>query len=174
MEKTSDSDAGKAIEVLKNNWNVNFPMRPFEYHFLDQEFDEMYKAESRISSILAIFSSITIVISCLGLFALIAFISQQRTKEIGIRKVLGATATSIVFLLSKEFVKLTLIAILIASPIAWYFMNQWLKDFAYRIEISWWIFVSAGLIAIAISLLTVSFQSVKAALMNPVKSLKSD
>ena len=174
MVKTTAGNAEKAIDALKSNWKTNFPMRPFEYHFLDQEFDEMYKAESRVSSILTIFSTITILISCLGLFALIAFISQQRTKEIGIRKVLGATASSIVVLLSKEFVKLTLIAIVIASPLAWYFMNQWLQDFAYRIEISWWIFAVAGLIAICIALLTVSFQSVKAALMDPVKSLKTE
>lgn len=174
MVKVSGGNTVKAIDVLKESWKANFPMRPFEYHFLNQEFDEMYKAESRVSSVLGLFSTITILISCLGLFALVAFISQQRTKEIGIRKVLGATATGIVVLLSKDFVKLMLISILIASPIAWYFMDQWLQDFAYRIEISPWVFAIAGLAAITIALLTVSFQSVKAALMDPVKSLRSE
>ena len=149
-------------------------MRPFEYHFLDQEFDDMYKAENRISSILALFSGITIFIACLGLFALIAFISEQRTKEIGVRKVLGASVASIVLLLSKDFVKLMLIAIAIAVPAAWYGMNKWLSDFAYQIKISPFTFVYVGLATIAIALLTTSFQSIKAALMNPVKSLKSD
>jgi len=174
MVRVSGGDVNKAVDVLKKSWGANFPLQPFEYHFLDQEFNDMYKAESRVSTILTLFSIVTILISCLGLFALIAFISHQRTKEIGIRKVLGATAASVVVLLSKEFVKLTLIAILIASPIAWYLMNQWLQDFAYRIEISWGIFVMAGFIAIAIALLTVSFQSVRAALLDPVKSLRSE
>jgi len=174
LVKVSGNDASKAIDVLRESWKTNFPMRPFEYHFLNQEFDEMYQAESRVSSVLALFSTITILISCLGLFALVAFISQQRTKEIGIRKVLGATAASIVVLLSKDFVKLMLISIVIASPIAWYFMNQWLQDFAYRIEISPSVFAIAGLAAITIALLTVSFQSIKAAMMDPVKSLKSE
>ena len=174
MVKVSGGNAIKAVDILKETWKTNFPMRPFEYHFLNQEFDEMYKAESRVSSILGLFSTITILISCLGLFALVAFIAQQRTKEIGIRKVLGATAASIVLLLSKDFVKLMLISIIIASPIAWYFMNQWLQDFAYRIEISPLVFAIAGLAAITIALLTVSFQSIKAALMDPVKSLKSE
>ncbi|WP_159471450.1 ABC transporter permease [Dyadobacter sp. 3J3] len=174
MVKISGDKTPQALKFLEQNWKTNFPMRPFEYHFLNEEFDEMYKAESRVSSILGLFSTITILISCLGLFALVAFISQQRTKEIGIRKVLGATATGIVILLSKDFIKLMLIALVIASPLAWYFMNQWLLDFAYRIEINYWVFILAGIIAVAIALLTVSFQSIKAALMNPVKSLKSE
>ncbi len=174
MVKISGDKTPQALEFLEQNWKTNFPLRPFEYHFLNDEFDEMYKAESRVSSILGLFSTITILISCLGLFALVAFISQQRTKEIGIRKVLGATAPSIVILLSKDFIKLMLIAVVIASPLAWYFMNQWLLDFAYRIEINYWVFVLAGVIAVAIALLTVSFQSIKAALMNPVRSLKSE
>jgi putative ABC transport system permease protein len=174
MVKISGDKMPDAINVLQETWKTNFPLRPFEYHFLDQEFDEMYKSESRVSSILGLFSAITILISCLGLFALVAFISQQRTKEIGIRKVLGATASGIVILLSKDFIKMMLIALVIASPLAWYFMNQWLLDFAYRIEINYWVFVLAGIIAVAIALLTVSFQSIKAALMNPVKSLKSE
>ena len=174
MVKVRGDNAEKGVDLVRQSWKANFPMRPFEYHFLNDEFDDMYRAESRVSTILTVFSLITILISCLGLFALVAFMSEQRTKEIGIRKVLGASVGGIVLLLSKDFVKLMLIAIVIASPVAWYFMNQWLVDFAYRIEINAWVFVTAGLITIAIALLTVSFQSVKAALMNPVKSLMSE
>jgi len=174
MIKVRGDNAEKGVDLVKQSWKANFPMRPFEYHFLNDEFDEMYRAESRISTILTVFSVITILISCLGLFALVAFMSEQRTKEIGIRKVLGASVGGIVLLLSRDFVKLMLIAIVIASPVAWYFMNQWLVDFAYRIEINAWVFVTAGLITIVIALLTVSFQSIKAALMNPVKSLMSE
>jgi putative ABC transport system permease protein len=115
-----------------------------------------------------------IFIACLGLFGLAAFIAEKRTKEIGVRKVLGASVPSIVTLLSKDFLKLVLIAILIASPLAWYAMNRWLADFAYKIDIEWWVFAGAGLLAVGIALLTVSFQSVKAALMNPVNSLRSE
>jgi len=174
MVKVSADQTPKALKILEDSWKANFPLRPFEYHFLNQEFDEMYKAESRVSTILGLFSIITVLISCLGLFALVTFIAQQRTKEIGIRKVLGATAPGIVILLSKDFVKLMLVALLIASPIAWYAMHQWLQGFAYRIEIKYDVFVYAGFTAVTIALLTVSFQSVRAAMMNPVKSLKSE
>ncbi|MCF2488300.1 ABC transporter permease [Dyadobacter sp. CY347] len=174
MVKIGANESAQAVELLKKSWKENFPMRPFEYHFLDQEFDDMYKAETRVSSILGLFSGITIFISCLGLFALIAFISEQRTKEIGVRKVLGASIASIVLLLSKDFVKLMLIAIAIAVPAAWYGMNKWLSDFAYQIKISPITFIYVGLGAIAIALFTISFQSIKAALMNPVESLKNE
>jgi putative ABC transport system permease protein len=172
--KVSASEATDAIAVLEKSWKANFPLRPFEYRFLDQEFEEMYAAERKVSTILEIFSFTTILISCLGLFALIAFISQQRTKEIGVRKVLGASVTSIVVLLSRDFIKLILVAVIIASPVAWYFMSEWLKDFAYRVQISPLVFISAGLIAITITLLTISFQSIKTALMDPVRSLRSE
>ena len=119
-------------------------------------------------------ASIAIVLSCMGLFAIALLTIQQRTKEIGVRKVLGASVASIVALLSKDFLKLVLIAIVIASPIAWYAMNRWLQDFAYKIDIEWWVFAVAGLLAVGIALLTVSVQSIKAALMNPVKSLRSE
>jgi putative ABC transport system permease protein len=174
MLKVEGANVNQAVDAVKKSWEANFSMQPFEHHFLNDEFNDMYQAESRVSTVLTIFSVITILISCLGLFALIAFITHQRTKEIGIRKVLGATATSVVVLLSKEFVKLTVIAILIASPIAWYLMNQWLQDFAYRIEISWGVFVMAGFMAIAIAMFTVSFQAIRAALLDPVKSLRSE
>ncbi|WP_439559106.1 ABC transporter permease [Dyadobacter sp.] len=173
LVKVSASKASDAIATLEKSWKANFPLRQFEYHFLDQEFDEMYAAENKVSAILQVFSLVTILISCLGLFALIAFISQQRTKEIGVRKVLGASVASIVLLLSRDFIKLIVIAIMLASPVAWYFMSEWLKDFAYRIQISPGIFALAALIAMIITLVTISFQSIKAALMNPVKALGS-
>ncbi len=160
-----------AIEAI---WQKLNPGEPFEYSFLDEDFQKNYVAESRISSVAGYFTLIAILISCLGLFGLTTFTAEQRTKEIGVRKVLGASVGSIVSLLSKDFLKLVLIAFLIASPLAWYAMNRWLADFAYRVTIDWWVFALAGAIAVGIALLTVSFQSIKAALMNPVNSLRSE
>lgn len=148
--------------------------KPFEYHFLDDKFDALYKAEDRLANIFSFFIGLTVLIACLGLLGLATFSAEQRTKEIGVRKVLGASVASVVTLLSKDFVKLVLFAIIIASPIAWWFTNQWLEDFAYRIELKWWMFALAGVLAVIIALLTVGFQSAKAALANPVKSLKSE
>ncbi len=147
---------------------------PISYGFVDQELDAQYRAEQRTGRIILYFSILSIFVSCLGLFGLAAFTAESRTKEIGIHKVLGASVASIVALLSKDFLKLVLIAIVVASPLAWYAMSQWLQGFAYKINIEWWMFALAGLIAIVIALLTVSFQSVKAALMNPVNSLRSE
>src|SRR5690606_29455985 len=131
-------------------------------------------AETRLGKIFAIFAAFAIVIACLGLFALTAFTAEQRTKEIGIRKVLGSSVRSIVFLLSKEFAKLVVIAFLIASPIAWWVMNLWLEDYQFKIQLGWQIFLSAGAFAAVIALLTISYQSIKAATSNPVNSLKSE
>ena len=162
------------MKQIEAKWKQIAPGQPFSYQFMDDSFDEMYRAEQRIGTIALTFAALAILIACLGLFGLAAFMAEQRTKEIGVRKVLGASVTSIIGLLSKDFLKLVLIAICIASPLAWYAMNQWLKDFAYKIDIEWWMFALAGLLAIGIALLTVSFQSIKAALMNPVKSLRSE
>ena len=164
------------IEKIKSKYHQMAGMagQPFTYSFLDEDFEKLYVSEQRTGKIFIYFTFFAIFIACLGLFGLITYAAQQRTKEIGIRKVLGASVRGIVTLLSKDFIKLVLIAILIATPIAWYVMNRWLEDFTYRIEIQWWIFVLAGLLALIIALLTVSFQSVKAALMDPVKSLQSD
>ncbi len=155
-------------------WSGIVPDVPFEYSFLDDDIAKMYAAEQVLSKIISAFTLIAILISCLGLFGLSAFTAEQRTKEIGIRKVLGATTSGIVGLLSRDFLKLVIIAIFIASPIAYFVMQKWLAEFAYRIDIEWWIFGLAGLVAVAIAFLTVSFQSVKAALSNPVKSLRSE
>lgn len=162
------------LKAIENIWQKLNPGEPFEYSFLDDDFQKNYAAESRISSVVSYFTIIAILISCLGLFGLATFTAEQRTKEIGVRKVLGASVSGIVALLSQDFLKLVVIAILIASPIAWYLMSRWLQDFTYRINIDWWVFVLAGLLAVGVALLTVSFQSIKAALMNPVKSLRSE
>lgn len=172
--KMETADITNAMEGVKGVWSQFSPDFPIEYRFLDESFDKMYKAEDKLKSLLWIFTGIAIFVGCLGLFGLAAYAAERRTREIGIRKVLGATEKSIVMLLSKDFVKLVLISILIASPIAWYFMSQWLQDFAYRIDISWWVFALAGLAAVSIALITVSFHAIKAALRNPVRNLRTE
>ena len=150
------------------------PGLPFEYEFLDESFDSMYRQERRVGKVAITFALLAIIIACLGLFGLATYIAEQRTKEIGVRKVLGASVINIVRMLSKDFVKLVLLAFLIAAPIAWWFMNKWLEDFAYRIDLSWWIFAATGLISLTIALITLSFQAIKAALSNPIKSLRTE
>jgi len=160
-----------SIAVLYRKYDVQ---TPFNYTFMDDAFNEQYKAEDRLASIFSVFTSVTIILATLGLFGLAAFTVAQRTKEIGIRKVLGASAAGITALLSKDFLKLVVLAIIIASPIAWWSMHKWLQGFAYRITISWWMFALAGGIAILTAIVTVSFQSIRASMANPVKSLKSE
>ncbi len=172
--RMSTTNIPALISQIEVKWRQVAPGKPFSYAFLEDSFDAMYRAEQRIGNIALTFAVLAILIACLGLFGLATFTAEQRTKEIGVRKVLGASVMSIVTLLSKDFLKLVLIAVLIASPIAWFAMNRWLQDFAYKIDIEWWVFAGAGLLAVSIALLTVSFQSVKAALMNPVKSLRSE
>jgi putative ABC transport system permease protein len=172
--KTSGKNMDNTIAGLKDNWKKFYPNSPFQFHFLDQEYDAMYRAEQRTGNILNVFTVVTIFISCLGLFGLAVFTTKQRFKEVSIRKVMGASVTNIVALISSDFMKLVFVAVIIASPLAWYAMNSWLQDFAYRIHIQWWVFVLAGGISIVIAFATVSFQSIKAALLNPVKSLRSE
>jgi putative ABC transport system permease protein len=172
--KMNTANLGNSIDHVAAVWRRFTPDYPIEYRFLDESFDQMYKAEDRLKSLLWIFTTVTIFVACLGLFGLATYAAERRRKEIGIRKVLGASVNGIVLLLSKEFVKLVIVALLIASPLSWYVMNQWLEDFAYRIDLEWWVFVVAGVSAVVIALFTVSFQSVKAALANPVKSLRSE
>lgn len=170
-------EAGKERETLANlqrmyeDFNPGFP---FEFQFLDDAYQTQYVAEQRVSTLARYFALLTIVISCLGLFGLAAFTAEKRVKEIGIRKVLGASVTSVAGMLSRDFITLVVTAVAIATPVAWWAMNQWLADFAYRIDIEWWVFALAGLAAVAIALLTVSGQAVKAAVANPVKSLRSE
>jgi putative ABC transport system permease protein len=151
-----------------------FPQSPFEYKFMDATFENMYRADTKTATLVSAFSGIAIFISCLGLFGLVSFTAEQRTKEIGIRKILGATVINLTTLLSKDFVKLVIIAIIIASPIAWWAMNKWLEAFAYKINISWWMFGVTGIAALFIALTTVCVQAVKAAMANPVKSLRTE
>ena len=172
--RLNTADVALALATIEKNWKQIAPNRPFEYSFLSESFDAMYRSEQRIEQLFMAFAAVAILIACLGLFGLSAFAAEQRQKEIGVRKVLGASIAGIVALLSKEFLKPVLIAIVIASPIAWWATTKWLQDFAYKVDIGWWVFALAGLLAIGIALLTVSFQSVKAALMNPVKSLRSE
>ena len=168
------ADWQTAIQKMETLWKSTYPDAPFEYKFYDDMISQYYKSERRMAKIVNLSTGIAILISCLGLFGLATLTAFQRTKEIGVRKVLGASIAGIVAMLSKDFVLLVLIALVIASPIAWYFMNQWLADFAYHVDISWWVFALAGVTALAIALLTVGYQAVKAALMNPVESLRSE
>lgn len=164
----------QTLQRIRDVWQALYPNEVFEYEFLNDQVAKQYEAENLVFRLVNIFSGIAILICGLGLYGLVSFVVVQRTKEIGVRKVLGASVTSIVTLLSKDFLKLVLLAILMASPFAWWAMNSWLQDFAYKITIDWWIFGFAGLVAIGVALITVSFQSIKAALVNPVKSLRSE
>ncbi|CAN5522541.1 ABC transporter permease [soil metagenome] len=164
----------EALAYIKKAYQQFDPAASVTFHFLDENFSQQYKAEQKQGQLLLTFTILAVLIACLGLFGLAALAAEARTKEIGVRKVLGASVASIVTLLSKDFVQLVLIAIVIASPVAWYAMGQWLQSFAYKIDLEWWVFALAGLLAVGISVLTISFQSVKAALMNPVKSLRSE
>ena len=172
--KMKTANIANTISGVTDVWNKFTPGYPLEYKFLDENFEQMYKAEYKLKSLLWIFTGIAIFIGCLGLFGLAAYTAERRRKEVGIRKVLGATTGMLVLLLSKDFIKLVAISLLIASPVAWYFMNKWLQNFSYRINIGWWIFAAAALLALSIAFVTVSFQAIKAALANPVKSLRTE
>ncbi|GAB3758316.1 ABC transporter permease [Spirosoma pomorum] len=172
--RIQDGKTQAALSVMKQAYQSINPTYPFTYEFADDAYRQQYKSETVIGKLVTYFASLAVLISCLGLLGLAAFTAEQRTKEIGVRKVLGASVASIVALLSQDFLKLVLIAIFLASPIAWYAMTQWLQAFAYRVDIHWWVFALAGLLAVGIALLTVSFQSIRAALVNPVKSLRSE
>lgn len=163
-----------ALDKAAKIWAAAMPNAPFRFDFLDASFARIYRADAKMGSILGVFTGLALFIGCLGLFALATFTAERRTKEIGIRKVLGASVAGITGLLAKDFLLLVLLAILIASPVAYYFMQQWLAEFAYHIDIQWWMFVAAALVAIGIAFLTVSFQSIKAAFANPVDSLRSE
>lgn len=166
--------APAAIQKAEQVWKQYMPAYPFEYAFLDANYNSMYRTEEQTGRLFNFFAGVAIVISCLGLLGLTSFTTEQRTKEIGIRKVLGATVLNITTLLSRDFIKLILVAIVIASPIAWFAMDHWLRDFAYKVEIKWWTFLLAGLLAMVTALLTICFQSIKAALINPVQSIKAE
>jgi putative ABC transport system permease protein len=172
--RIASDNPDQTIAFVQQTFQEFFPGNVFKYAFVDENFQKMYEADLRFGNILSFFTLLTLLIACLGLFGLASYTTILRTKEIGIRKVLGASVAGITGLLAKGFLKLVVVAVLIASPIAWWAMNQWLSDFAYRIDIQWWIFIVAGAVAVAIAFLTVSFQSVRAALADPVKSLRSE
>ncbi|MCB9219972.1 MAG: ABC transporter permease [Ignavibacteriales bacterium] len=172
--RTTGENIPVVINKLRDLWKKFVPTQPFTYSFLDERFNDMYQTEQQTSKIFTVFASLAIFIGCLGLFSLAAFTAEQKTKEIGIRKVLGSSIFGIVYMLSSEFIKLILISFIIAAPIAYYFMNQWLMDFAYRTNLSASLFISAGLVAMMITVITVSYQAIKAATANPVDSLRNE
>ena len=164
----------QSLSVLENTWKKLNPNEPFEYSFLDQDFQKNYESESKQASLINYFTIIAIIISCLGLFGLATFTTEQRRKEIGIRKVLGASVSGLVTLLSKDFLRLVIIAVIIASPLAWYAMHKWLQNFAYQTSITWQVFALTALIAVVIAFVTISFQAIKAAIVNPVRSIRTE
>jgi putative ABC transport system permease protein len=172
--KTTGEEAATAIAAAQKVFQSFEPNSIFNYTFVDEAYDELYKTEARSSTLLALFAALAILISCLGILGLAAYTAERRRKEIGIRKVLGASISNIVTLLSKEFLVLVILALFLAVPIGWYFMQDWLEGFAYRINIGWGVFVLAGVVAIIIAFLTVSIQSLKAALANPVQSIRQE
>jgi putative ABC transport system permease protein len=172
--RTTGGQAAKAIAAVENIWSRYPSDTPFEYTFLDEDYNKLYQSEEKTATLFNVFAIVAIFISCLGLLGLITFVAYLRTKEIGIRKVLGASTGSITTLMTKDFILLVLVAFVIAAPVAWYAMNKWLQDYSYRIYLDWKIFATAGLLAIAIAMITVSFQAIKAALANPVKSLRTE
>jgi ABC-type antimicrobial peptide transport system permease subunit len=164
----------EALQKIESIFKKYTPESPFEYRFVDEEYAQKFKDEERISKIASFFAVLAIMISCLGIFGLASFVAQQRVKELGIRKVLGATAFNIWGLLSRDFVVLVLVAYLIAVPVSYYFLSHWLENYSYRTNIAWWVFALAGGSTLLITLLTVSYQSIKAALVNPVDSLRNE
>jgi putative ABC transport system permease protein len=167
-------DTRDVIQILEETWKKIAPDQPFQYSFLDESFGRMYASEERLGKIFAGFAGLAIVIACLGLFALTAFTAEQRTREIGIRKVLGASVSSIVLLLSKEFGKWIFIAFLLSGPLAWYAVNWWLENYTYKVEVGIWVYALSGIAAFIIAWITMSFQSIRAASSNPVQALRNE
>jgi putative ABC transport system permease protein len=172
--KMQSADINKTIAGVKTVWDKYFPNDPFNYYFLDEVFDQQYKADKLYGKVFSLFSFLAILIACFGLLGLSAYNILQRTKEIGIRKVMGASVQNVLFILSKDFILLVGISFLLAVPVAWWIMHNWLQDFAYRINMPWWVFAIAGTIAALIAFITISFQAIKAAVANPVKSLRTE
>jgi putative ABC transport system permease protein len=172
--KVETAGISGSVAAIEQIWSKYFPNDPFSYYFLDESFDQQYKDDKRFGKVFGLFASLAILIACFGLLGLSAYNILQRTKEIGIRKVMGASVQSLLFILSKDFLKLVLIAFILAVPVTWWIMNNWLQDFAYRINISVWVFVVAGIAAFIIAVVTISFQAIRAAMANPVKSLRTE
>ena len=174
MVRIGGNNIKETLSSLEMLWKQRIPERPFNYHFLDEDYSKLYQAERRSSALFGVAAGLAIILACLGLFGLAAFTTVQRTKEIGIRRILGAKVSSITMLLSSNFLKLIGIAILVAAPLAWWAANKWLQDFAFRIPVQLYVFVLAALATMLIALFTVGFHSVKTALTNPVKSLRTE
>ena len=172
--RINSADIPNVVAQIKSKWKAMAPSQPFDYSFMDDDFNKLYTTEQRTGQIFITFAVLAILIACLGLFGLVTYAAEQRVREIGVRKVLGASVSNIAGMLSKDFLKLVIISAIIAFPLAWWAMNKWLQSFAYRINISVWVFVIAGVLALLIALITVSFQAIKAALANPVKSLRTE
>jgi putative ABC transport system permease protein len=172
--KVSGHNITATLADVEKKWRKYLPEIPYQYTFLDENFANLYESEQRQSTLFTVFACIAIVIACLGLFGLSAFAITQRVKEIGVRRVLGAKANTIVTLLSKDFLKLVIIASLIAFPVAWYAMSHWLQDFAYRTNIQWWVFILSAVLALIVALATISYHAIKAAVANPARSLRSE
>ncbi len=172
--KLSSNNMAKSVAAIQNIWNKHFPGDPFNYFFLDEFYNAQYKADQQFGKVFTLFAMLAILIACFGLLGLSSYNILQRTKEVGIRKVLGASTRSVIYILSKDFLMLVLIAFVLAVPVTWWIMHKWLEDFAYRINIGWWVFIVAGLLSVLIALVTISFQAIKAAIANPVKSLRTE
>jgi putative ABC transport system permease protein len=172
--KIDAARAQQTIASLKQTWGTYFPKDPFDYYFLDESFGQQYRADMLFGKVFGVFAFLAILIACFGLLGLSAYNVLQRTKEIGIRKVLGASVQSILVLLSRDFMKLIVISLVLAIPVGWYVMHQWLQDYAYRISIGWWVFAFAGATALLIAIVTISIQVLKAVAINPVKSLRTE
>lgn len=172
--KLNAGDYSSTLAQIESTWKKLSPGQPFNFSFMEENYNNVYQSEQRLGNIFTIFSILSILIACLGLFGLAAFNAERRTKEVGIRKVLGASVGQITYKLSIDFLKLVVIAIIISLPFAWYAMDKWLQDFSYRIEMGWGVFALAILLAISISIITLSFQSIKAAIVNPIKSLRTE
>ncbi|MCW3116350.1 MAG: macB 17 [Chitinophagaceae bacterium] len=174
LVKIKGNTIAQTISFLETKWKQVITHRPFEYHFMDEDYNNLYSSEIRLGKVLNLFAGIAILLACLGLFGLSSYAAQQRIKEIGIRKVLGASTGNLVMILSNDFIKLSLIAVIIATPVAWWSMSKWLEDFSYRITMNWITFAFAGIVAVAIAFCTVGSQAIKAAMANPVKALRSE
>jgi putative ABC transport system permease protein len=172
--RVSPEQVPTTLSTIQRHWEHYFPERVFDYGFLDEKINSLYTAQENLSRLVRYFALIAIFISCTGLFSLAAFMATQRTREIGIRKVLGASVMSLIALLFRDLLKLVVLALFISTPLAWWVMNKWLHDFAYRMPLSWWIFAAAGILAVGISFLTVGVQGLRAAGVNPVRSLRNE
>jgi ABC-type antimicrobial peptide transport system permease subunit len=174
IARTEPGKTKEALASLATIYKEINPNYPFDYQFLDHEYEKLYRTEQVIAKLSTVFAGLAIVISCLGLLGLVMFSAELRTREFGIRKVLGATMVNIVSLMSRDFLRLVLLSFFIATPVAAYFMNRWLESFAFRIDLSWWIFAAAGAASVLIALLTISFQAIQSAVVNPAKSLRAE